>query len=154
MNKKLKTIYSMLEANWFSIADIGCDHAFLSVRNAELNHGRKFYNVDNKEMPLATAIKNHEHVSKINAEFILANGISYFKENKIPIDCCIIAGIGGFNCIDILKQDSIYIKNYIIQVDNNQEFIDNWVIGKKYKIKQIEFVNENNIDYLIYKIEK
>lgn len=153
MNLKLKTIFSMIEPQWINIADIGCDHAFLSQYNYKNHLNKNFYNVDNKQGPLNNAIKNHDSIIN-DAKFILSNGIKYFNEQKISIDCCIIAGIGGINCEKILQDDSIYIKNYIFQIENNQQLIDEWIIKNKYEIKEIRNVKVKKEDYLIFKVCK
>lgn len=153
MNLKLKTIYSMILSNWKIILDVGCDHAFLSQKNYLDKSNKHFINLDNKKGPLDNAIKNHEHIEN-DAEFILQEGKDFMQSNNRDIDCCIIAGIGGLNCLEILNVNNKYIHNYILQVDNNQDMIDEWIINNKWKIKEIKNLVVNKVNYLIYRISK
>ena len=153
MNIKLKTIYSMIENQWIDIADIGCDHAFLSQYNYKIKDHKKFFNIDNKQGPLNNAIKNHM-LLKHDAVFILDDGLNYLKNNNIKIDCCIISGIGGISAVHILRNDYKLIHNYIFQIENHQELIDEWIINNHYHIKEIKQVNDHKYEYLIYKVTK
>lgn len=153
MNFKLKTIYSLLDKDWKIICDIGCDHALLSQYSYKIKDSRHFINVDNKNGPISMAINNHKNINN-DAEFILSDGKDFLKKLSRNIDCCIIAGIGGINCLDILNSDSNYIKNYILQVDNNQEIIDSWILENNFCIKEIKNIKVKNHKYNIYKISK
>lgn len=153
MNIKLKTIYSMIEPQWIKIADIGCDHAFLSQYNYKIKDHKKFFNIDNKQGPLNNAIKNHALLNH-DALFILDDGLNYLKKANIEIDCCIISGIGGINAFNILKNDYALIHNYIFQIENNQELIDEWIINNHFHIKEIKEVNDHKYQYFIYKVTK
>ena len=106
------------------IADVGCDIAYLSFYNYTNHLHHFFYNIDNKEGPLKLAKQLHQKVTN-DAIFICSEGLTYLKTNNINVDCCVIAGVGGYTCLKILQDDYARIKRYIFQIENNQEIIDN-----------------------------
>ncbi|MBQ3621435.1 tRNA (adenine(22)-N(1))-methyltransferase TrmK [bacterium] len=106
------------------IADVGCDIAYLSFYNYTNHLHHFFYNIDNKEGPLKLAKQLHQKVAN-DAIFICSEGLTYLKTNNINVDCCVIAGVGGYTCLKILQDDYDGIKRYIFQIENNQEIIDN-----------------------------
>ena len=153
MNNKLRAIANLIKPSWKVIADVGCDIAYLSYYNYTNHLQHFFYNIDNKQGPLKLARQLHQSVFN-DAMFICSEGLSYLKENNIQIDCCVIAGIGGYTCLKILQDDYEGIKRYIFQIENNQEMIDDWIINHHYEITDIQYVKDRTFNYLIYLVQK
>lgn len=153
MNNKLKAIANLINSQWKVIADVGCDIAYLSFYNYTNHLHHFFYNIDNKEGPLKLAKQLHQKVAN-DAIFICSEGLTYLKTNNINVDCCVIAGVGGYTCLKILQDDYARIKRYIFQIENNQEIIDNWIISHHYQIIDIQDVKDRTFNYLIYLVEK
>ncbi len=153
MNNKLKAIANLINSQWKVIADVGCDIAYLSFYNYTNHLHHFFYNIDNKEGPLKLAKQLHQKVAN-DAIFICSEGLTYLKTNNINVDCCVIAGVGGYTCLKILQDDYAGIKRYILQIENNQEIIDNWIISHHYQIIDIQDVKDRTFNYLIYLVEK
>lgn len=153
MNNKLKAITNLINSQWKVIADVGCDIAYLSFYNYTNHLHHFFYNIDNKEGPLKLAKQLHQKVAN-DAIFICSEGLTYLKTNNVNVDCCVIAGVGGYTCLKILQDDYAGIKRYIFQIENNQEIIDNWIISHHYQIIDIQDVKDRTFNYLIYLVEK
>ena len=153
MNNKLKAIANLIKPSWKVIADVGCDIAYLSFYNYTNYLQHFFYNIDDKEGPLKLAKQLHQNVVN-DAVFICSDGLTFLKANNINVDCCVIAGIGGYTCLKILQNDYAGIRRYIFQIENNQEIIDDWIICHHYQITDIKNVKVRTFNYLIYLVKK
>ncbi|AHI53067.1 tRNA (adenine(22)-N(1))-methyltransferase [Spiroplasma culicicola] len=137
------------------VADIGTDHAYLSIYLAKDSKAVKIYATDINEKPLQTAKNNILSFGvKDKVETILANGIEWTKEQDIKINSCIIAGMGSTTILDILKMDNNNIDCYIISSNTGVEPIRQWAKQKKYFIESESIIIDNEIIYEIIKINK
>lgn len=97
-----------------SVADIGCDHAYVSCRLVELGISEKVYASDVREGPLQCAKSNVERFGyKDKITVRLADGLCGIED--FSPDDIIIAGMGGELIADILnrcqyvKQGSVHL---------------------------------------------
>lgn len=84
------------------VADVGTDHAFLPIYLVEKNVASRALATDIRQAPLARAKKNiaaRGLADKI--ETVLTGGLDGLE--KYPLDCIVIAGMGGLNIIEILS---------------------------------------------------
>lgn len=100
-----------------SVADIGCDHAYVSCRLVELGISKRVYASDVREGPLQCAKSNVERFGYTDSITVrLADGLCGIEE--FSPDDIIIAGMGGELIADILDRCQ-YVKqrypNLILQ---------------------------------------
>lgn len=84
------------------VADVGTDHGFLPIYLVEKNVASRALATDIRQAPLARAKKNiaaRGLADKI--ETVLTGGLDGLE--KYPLDCIVIAGMGGLNIIEILS---------------------------------------------------
>ncbi len=150
---RLKTILDYLEPN-LDLADIGCDHGYLSIEYAK-NNDCKVLAIDNKKGPLESAktnIKNSKLDNKISTN--LSSGIESITQNIKQI---VIAGMGGNNIVEILYKDFEklkYVDYMVLQPNNNSFELRQFLNSKEYKIIDECLVLENDYIYEILKVVK
>ncbi|MBR7082612.1 MAG: SAM-dependent methyltransferase [Clostridia bacterium] len=84
------------------VADVGTDHAFLPIYLIESRKATRALATDIRQAPLSRAEKNiaaRGLADKI--ETMLTGGLDGLE--KYPLDCIVIAGMGGLNIIEILS---------------------------------------------------
>ncbi|MBR2988184.1 MAG: SAM-dependent methyltransferase, partial [Clostridia bacterium] len=92
---RLKTICSLIPP-CSSLADIGCDHAIVSLHSAKRGI-EKVYAVDISEKAVERAKRRLYHYK--NATAILSDGFSAIPQK---VEVAVITGLGGMKIIDIL----------------------------------------------------
>lgn len=101
MDKRLTALCSLIEKHK-TIADIGCDHAYLSIYLIKTKKAERVIASDVKPLPLK---KGRLNIKKEGvAEYIslrLSFGFSQYKQNEIS--AAVIAGMGGDTIIDIIS---------------------------------------------------
>lgn len=85
------------------LADVGCDHAFVSIEAVQRGLCQKAYACDVRKGPLLRA---KEHVEKAGLEgqiqLVQTDGLDYFREGDL--DGAVLAGMGGLLTVSILKR--------------------------------------------------
>ena len=107
LSKRLQAIYDMVPSG--VAADVGSDHGKLIISLFENGVISKGYAIENKKGPysrLCEAINNS--AAKDGVIPMLSDGIS---ELPPDVDIVIIAGMGGFNIVEILKSHLSKLKN-------------------------------------------
>ncbi len=93
LSKRLQTIAAFVP-RCESLADIGCDHAYLPIQLLLEGKIERAYCLDINPKPLRKARENVEAAGLINkVSFILSDGFSNFPNE--PIKSAVIAGMGG-----------------------------------------------------------
>lgn len=83
------------------VADIGCDHGYLSIYLLTEGRARSVIASDINEMPLMSAVKNAEKYGVSDRmEFYLSDGVRSIPRD---FDCMICAGMGGDTMVSILE---------------------------------------------------
>ena len=100
LGKRLQTIVDYVNPDQ-RVADVGCDHAYVSMELAEKKNCTCIA-MDIKEGPLETAKENiwGQRLDK-KVETRLADGLKELREGEV--DAVVIAGMGGHLIVDILK---------------------------------------------------
>lgn len=117
LSKRLNEIINMIPEKG-RIFDIGCDHGLLTVTMAL--QSRTVIASDIHEKPLEKAkklAKDHDVYEKIN--FYLEDGIPKMPTKKE--DVFVLAGMGGYTIVDIMKDQKDGI--FIIQANTDLEFL-------------------------------
>lgn len=137
------------------VADIGTDHAYLSIYLAKSGRVPKIYATDVGQNPLQVAKNNILGFGVSDkVETILADGIGWIKDQDVKISSCIIAGMGSTTILEILKNDNDNIDCYVISSNTDVEPLRKWAKQKKYYIESEVLVLDNDIIYEIIKINK
>ena len=83
------------------VADLGCDHGYLSIHLLKNNIASSVIASDINEGPLQSAVRNAEKYGVTNnIRFYLSDGAQSIPRE---FDCLIIAGMGGDTMISILE---------------------------------------------------
>ena len=148
---RLKAVADLVDNNKV-IADIGCDHALLSIYLVENGISNKVYAIDNKKGPLSTAKKNIESANLNEMiETILDDGLTHLPED---VDIAIMAGIGGMLAINMLEKASRIPECMIIQANNHLKELRSYLSNKGYLIEKEEILFDAGIFYEILKVRK
>ncbi len=103
ISKRLNTIADMVGIDpECTVADIGCDHGFLSIELLKRNAAKKVICADVNDGPLSKAKENFSlYGLSDKAEFVISNGFE--NVNCASVDTAVIAGMGGLLILDIIK---------------------------------------------------
>ncbi len=83
------------------VADIGCDHGYLSIYLLQSGKASSVIASDIREMPLLSAVNNAEKYGlRDRMEFYLSDGVSQLPRD---FDTLVCAGMGGDTMISILE---------------------------------------------------
>lgn len=150
LSKRLQAIYDMVPSG--VVADVGSDHGKLIISLFENGVISKGYAIENKKGPYARlekAIKDRG--LEKNVIPMLSDGIS---ELPSDVDTVIIAGMGGFNIVEILKSHVRKLKNVrtiIVDAHKSIPEMRKQICKLGYVIADEEMVYEDNIYYEIIK---
>lgn len=139
-------------APYNSIADIGCDHAYVSIHLARM--GKKIIASDISKGPLSKAKKN---VALFNLEdkisLRLSGGLSSLKPKET--EAIIIAGMGGNVISEILKNDLHIAKEskvLFLQPMTSPEVLRKFLYENNFFIKGEHLVKEDRRIYTIMEV--
>lgn len=131
LSKRLNTVANLVTQG-LRVADIGCDHGYISIYLISNKKSPKVIAMDINEGPLQKA---QEHISQYGmADYIetrLSNGAEVLKEDEV--DTAVIAGMGGRLILQIISQDRELfeqLQDFVIQpqseIDIVRETLFNW----------------------------
>ena len=107
LSKRLQAIYDMVPNG--VVADIGSDHGKLIISLFQNGIISKGYAIENKKGPYSRLVKAIEDSGCSDSIVpMFSDGIS---ELPSDVDTIVIAGMGGFNIIEILKAHPLKLKN-------------------------------------------
>ncbi len=148
MNKRLKKIAGSISRGSV-IVDIGSDHAYLLKYLFDEGIIDKSYATEIARGPYEICKKNLE---PYNAQVFLTDGLQGFNEK---VDTAVIAGMGGFTIIDIIKKSINKFRNInsiIIQPMQNIYELRVWLFDNNFRIVKEHYIFENKY-YCILEIE-
>lgn len=151
LTKRLELICNLVKGK--NIADVGCDHGKLTLELFNKNVIDFAYVSDISQNSLNKAINL---LNKNNCKFkaICCDGLQGYEENNI--DECIIAGMGGYEIMQIIKNAKVYIPSFILApqhdnielkkflIENNFQIIFDIIILDKGKFYNIIKCNKTN----------
>ena len=138
------------------IADIGCDHAFVSIYLLQSKKADKVLAMDIKDGPLNIA---RENIALYGfEEYIEVRKSNGFEAARVSeVDCAIIAGMGGHLIIDILKRGSEFTDNgieLILQPQSDIPLVREYLFSIGYMICEEKMLIEEGKYYTIIKATK
>lgn len=103
LSKRMETVVNMVSPRSFAIADIGCDHAYISIALLERRLAEKVIAMDVRPGPLEIARKNVAYYGmEDRIELRMSDGLE--RLSKEEADVIIIAGMGGLLMKGILER--------------------------------------------------
>ena len=150
LSKRLEVVASYINDN-VKLVDIGCDHGFLYIYLAKNRKNITIIASDINENALNNAIFN---IKKYKLENIINYRISNGLDNilKEEIDTIVISGMGAHTIVGILYKNMKkleYVKDIIIQSNNNIDFLRYKVTKLGYYIKDEKLVKDADIIYTV-----
>ncbi len=110
LSNRMKAVASMVDEGY--VADIGCDHAFVSIYLIKMGIANKVIAMDVKKGPVNIARENIRLCGLENViEVRLSDGLQ--KLSEYEAECAIIAGMGGGLIQRILMEGKKHINNGI-----------------------------------------
>lgn len=151
LSVRLKAVADLVDENKV-VADIGCDHALLSIYLVENKVTNKVYAIDNKKGPLAKANENIS-LSGLNEQIItlLDDGLTHLPED---VDVAVMAGIGGLLATQMLEKASRLPKTIIIQANNHLKELREYLCNKGFVIVNESILFDSGLFYEIIKVNK
>ncbi|MBR1377478.1 MAG: SAM-dependent methyltransferase [Bacilli bacterium] len=146
MSKRLETLESLVDTK--KVFDVGCDHGLLAISLSK-NH-----EVVASDISEACVIKTKANVEEAKAKVnvLQSDGLKELDINKS--DTVIIAGMGAYGVIKILKASIDKVPNtLIIQANNNYDILRKEVTNLGYYI-DIEKTLYLNRWYVIIRFKK
>ena len=103
LSKRMEAVVNMISPQSFTIADVGCDHAYVSIALMQRRIAKKVIAMDVRTGPLDIARKNIKEAGYTN-EIDLRLGDGLERLNPGEVDAIIIAGMGGLLIKGILER--------------------------------------------------
>lgn len=142
LTRRLQAIYEMIPDDCI-VADIGCDHAYLSCAAVLRGKCNKSYAMDNKPMPLNSAKQTINQYHLEDKVFpILSDGLEYIPEDA---DTLVIAGMGFETMKMILSLKPLtQFKTLILQPNNDTDMCRRWLNEIGFRLKDERIVHEGH----------
>lgn len=126
------------------VADIGCDHGYVSKLILESGLAKKVIIADVSKKCLQKAEKLlQDYIQKGVCESICCNGFG----DEIICDCAVIAGMGGEETISILKNAKVLPNTIVLQPMKNCDKVRVYLQSSGYKIVSDKIFTDANKFY-------
>ena len=130
VSPRLRAVYSLIKGN--VLADIGTDHGFLPIFACLQNEKLRAVACDFNQGPLERAKENIKQYGLENRiDTRLGFGIEPLGDDET--ECVVIAGMGGMNIVEILKEPR-QVKRLILQPQRDLSLVKDFVTGRGYVI--------------------
>ena len=135
------------------VADIGCDHGYLSIYLLKNQIARHCIAADINQMPLQSAMQNAEKFGvRENMQFFLSDGVE-----KIPrdFDCLVCAGMGADTMISILRAAPwLQEKSYrlILQCQSKTPMLRQYLSDSGWYIARENLVRDGKFLYTVMEV--
>jgi tRNA (adenine22-N1)-methyltransferase len=103
LSRRMETVVNMVSPQSFAVADVGCDHAYVSIAMINRQLAKHVIAMDVRSGPLEIA-RNHiaEQGLSEQIELRLGNGLEPLQPGEV--DTIVIAGMGGLLMQGILER--------------------------------------------------
>lgn len=151
LSKRMRAFADMVDEN--RVADIGCDHAFVSVYLAATGKAKRVIALDVRKGPLGIAednIKSYGMEKIIDVR--LSNGFD--KLNVGEADCAIIAGMGGDLMVNILSKAKAHMEagiHLVLQPQSEPWKVRKFLYNSGYEIIKEDMVLDEGKYYVMFK---
>lgn len=138
------------------VADIGCDHAFVSMACVERKLADRVIAMDVRKGPLSIAERNiSQYGFEKSVETRLSNGFEKLEIGEA--DWAVIAGMGGNLMRQILEDGEMHLKRgsgLILQPQSEQDVVRDYLQTRGYIIVDERFLIEDGKYYTIIKAKE
>lgn len=151
LSKRMEAVASMV--NESSVADIGCDHAFVSMYLIKAGIANRVIAMDVKEGPLRIAGENiFMYGLKDKIEVRASDGLHELKPGET--ECAIIAGMGGELIQNILQAAGPHIArgiHFVLQPQSEPWKVREFLYTAGYTITDEKMLIEDDKYYVVMK---
>lgn len=139
-----------------SMADVGCDHALISIYLREIGRVKKVIASDLREKPLENARENVEKKGlTTDFQFRLCDGLSAYKPHEV--ETILISGLGGILMKEVLDKGKEVVKSatyLILEPQSDVYLVRKWLREEGFVIKEERFAREGIKYYPVIRAEK
>jgi len=134
------------------VADIGCDHGKLMYDMFERGLIDYAFVSDISEPSVNKAVKllSEAHYP---FDYAVADGLSAIKP-EFDIEEVVISGMGGLEIIKILQNNRLNLDKFVLQPQNNELKLKQYLIKNGYNIIRDEIVQDKHMFYNLIKVLK
>lgn len=153
LSNRLEAIVKLCDSNK-TIADIGCDHGYVTAELILSNKCDKVIATDISRNSLYKAIRFCDSLNINNyVSFREGDGFNVIYKND-KVNQAVIAGMGGMEIINILENKKSKLKNFILQPMRDVVKLREYLISNKYKILFDFIVYDEGVFYNLIKVMK
>lgn len=139
LSKRMEAVVNMVSPQSFAIADIGCDHAYVSIALRQRDMVHKVIAMDVRKGPLAIAKNNvMQYGLEDTITLRLSDGLEQLQPDEV--DAIIIAGMGGLLMLRILEEGRLVWKEtkkqpaFILQPQSDIDQVRHYLYKNDYSI--------------------
>ncbi|MDD6070747.1 MAG: class I SAM-dependent methyltransferase [Clostridiales bacterium] len=156
LSKRMETVVNMVSPQSLiipkkkCIADIGCDHAYVSIALVERGFASKVIAMDVRKGPLDIAAKNvTEYGMDDRIELRLSDGMEKLEPGEA--DAIIIAGMGGLLMCSILKKGigDTYRPILVLQPQSDIREVRKFLLEQGYILEREQMLVEEGKYYTV-----
>ena len=136
------------------VADIGCDHGYLSIYLLTQGIASSCIASDVNEGPLQSAQRNARKFGVANKiEFCLSDGVQNIPRD---FDCMVCAGMGGETIMYILQRGFPWLKDQkrriILQCQSKRPELRQWLYDEGFRINRETLAKDGKFVYSIMEV--
>ena len=152
LSNRMKMVADMVHED--TVADIGCDHAFVSIYLRQNRNISRVFAMDVRKGPLEIARRNIALAGESDNIIVrMSNGLEKLEINEAS--CAILAGMGGMLIISILENAKKHIQNgisFVLQPQSDIIAVRNYVKEINYCIVEENMLFEEGKYYTAFRI--
>lgn len=149
LSRRMQTVADMVKAS--SVADIGCDHAFVSIYLIQSGRADKVIAMDVRKGPLKIARDNVQFFGLEECiDVRISDGFEALGINEA--DCAVIAGMGGPLMVDIMRAGKCHTDNgirLVLQPQSEIHKVREYLLGIGYEITREDMLMEDGKYYTV-----
>ena len=136
------------------VADIGCDHGYLSIYLLTNGIARSCIASDVAEGPLQSAMRNGRKFGTLNKmSFHLSDGLRNVPQD---FDCMVCAGMGADTMMSIIHDASSWLKDpkyrLILQCQSKRPELRQWLYDEGFRINRETLAKDGKFVYSIMEV--
>ena len=136
------------------VADIGCDHGYLSIHLLTNGIARSCIASDVNEGPLQSAMRNGRKYGVVNnMEFCLSDGVRNIPRD---FDCMVCAGMGADTMMHIIYDAKEWLADpkyrLILQCQSKRPELRQWLYDEGFRINRETLAKDGKFVYTIMEV--
>ena len=136
------------------VADVGCDHGYLSIHLLTNGIAKSCIASDINEQPLLSAVRNAERFGvQDKVEFYLSDGVQSIPRD---FDCMVCAGMGADTMMSIIHASSQWLKDpkyrLILQCQSKRPELRQWLYDEGFRINRETLAKDGKFVYSIMEV--